>query len=197
MRRKLKNKYFILRHGQSTHQTKKPRIVYFWPEDRPPASLTRKGYNQIKKAAQNLKKKKIDLIFSSDVLRTRQTAEIVAKELDIKVITDKRLRDKNWGIFQGKPKRKVWDYYHHNLKEAFKKAPPKGESWRDVKNRIIDFIKDIEKKYTRKNILIVSHGDPLWLLEGWMRGLSQNQLLAQKLTDGTIKTGELRQLNKL
>ena len=58
---KLKNNYFILRHGQTIHQTKKRGIVYGWPDDEPPCGLTKFGKEQIKKAAQKLKKKNIDL----------------------------------------------------------------------------------------------------------------------------------------
>ncbi|MCD6528431.1 histidine phosphatase family protein [bacterium] len=194
--RKLKNTYFILRHGQTIHQTKKKDIVYGWPDDNPPCGLTNKGKKDIQRAAQKLKQKGIDLIFASDTRRTRETAEIVAKKLGLKVNYDKRLRDVNWGIYQGKSKLKAWAYYK-NPKLKFKKAPPGGESWADVEKRIVGFLKELEKKYKQKTILIVSHGDPLWLLEGWLRGLNQKQLLIQKLTGQTIKTGEIRQLNKL
>ena len=187
----MRNKYFILRHGQTIHQTKKKGIIYGWPDDNPPCGLTKYGRCQIKKIAKSLKKKKINLIFSSDTLRTRQTAGIIAKQLNLKINHDKRLRDINCGIYQGKSVLRAWTYYK-NPKLKFKKAPPKGESWLDCQNRMIDFLKEIDNKYRGKNILIVSHGDPLWLLEGWIRQWSQDQLLEQKLIRRTIKVGELR-----
>lgn len=192
---KLKNKYFILRHGQTTHQIEKPDIVYFWPEDRPPAPLTNAGRKQIREITRYLKNKKINLIFSSDTLRTRQTAEIVAKELDLEVKEDLRLRDINWGIFQGKTQGEAWGYYNHNMEERFKKALPRGENWLDVQKRMIDFIKEIEKNYKEKTILIVSHGDPLWLLDSWFRGLSIEEMLKERRQGCPIKIGELRKLN--
>ena len=192
---KLKNKYFILRHGESTHQIEKPDTVYHWPEDKPPAPLTDTGRNQIKEKARYLKNKKIDLIFSSDVLRTRQTAEIVAKELGLEVKRDVRLRDINWGIYQGKPMKGAWAYYKHNMEERFRKASPGGESWSEVQQRMIEFIKEVERKYNQKNILIVSHGDPLWLLESWFQGLSKQELLKQRREGCPIKIGDLKELN--
>jgi len=190
---KLKNNYFILRHGQTIHQTKKRGIVYGWPDDEPPCGLTKFGKEQIKKAAQKLKKKNIDLIFCSDARRTKETAEIVAKELDLRVSYDERLRDVNWGIYQGKSALRAWAYYK-NPKLRFKKAPPKGESWDEVRDRMLSIFKELEQKYNGKNILIISHGDPLWLLEGWIKGRSENQLLKQKFTGKMIKTGEVRKL---
>ena len=104
------------------------------------------------------------------------------------------MRDINWGIFQGKPGKEALAYYQHNMKERFKKAPPEGESWPEVQGRVVDFLTEVEKRYEGKTILIVSHGDPLWLLEGWAKALTQEELLDQKERNSTIKTGELRQL---
>jgi len=195
MRSKLKNKYFILRHGESTHQTERPNLIYYWPEDKPPASLTKKGQNQIKKQAKYLKDKKIDFIFSSDVLRVKQTAQIIAKELGLKSKIDKRLRDINWGLYQGKSHQEAWGHYEHNMEERFTKVLPEGESWNDVKKRMVDFIKEIDKKYSKKNILIISHGDPLWLLDSWARGLDNKEALKSRRAGCPIKTGDLRKLN--
>jgi isoleucyl-tRNA synthetase len=192
---KLKNKYFILRHGESTHQTERPNLVYYWPEDKPPASLTRVGRGQIEEKVKQLKDKKIDLIFSSDVLRTRQTANIVAQELGLKVQYDKRLRDIDWGVFQGKTAKEAWGFFGHNMEERFEKPPPEGESWLDVKRRMTSFIEDIDKKYSKKNILIISHGDPLWLLDSWARGLDNKEALKERGPGCPIKLGDLRKLN--
>ena len=53
-------------------------------------------------------------------------------------------------------------------------------------------IESIEKKYQNKNILIVSHGDPLWLLEGLMKGLNNEEMLGSRKK--MIKKGELKKL---
>jgi broad specificity phosphatase PhoE len=191
--KELKNEYFILRHGQTTHQTERSHIVYYWPEDKPPASLTKEGQEQIKKRAEYLKDKNIDLIFTSDVLRTRETAEIIAKELGLEVKHDTRLRDINWGIYQGKPMKEAWSFYKR-MEEKFTEPPPEGESWEQARERMIDFLKEVDGNYEGKNILIVSHGDPLWLLEGWVRDLSNKELAKQKKEKSTIRVGELRKV---
>jgi len=172
---KLKNNYFILRHGQTIYQTKKKKFIYPWP-DNPPVSLTQKGKAQIKRAAKKLKKENINLIYSSDIFRTRQTADIVAKTLGLGINFDKRLRDINLGIYHGKIGSEFYKHFPFSIKR-FNQRPSKGESWNDVKRRMLRFIKKIDKKYNNKNILIISHGDPLWLLLGAKRGVSNNVLL--------------------
>jgi len=193
MKKKLNNQYFILRHGQTIHQTRNIKLIYKWP-DNPPVKLTKKGEKQIKEAAKKLKKEKIDLIYSSDIYRTRQTAGIVSKELGLKVIFDKRLRDINLGIYHGRPKKEFYQDFP-NREERFYKRPSKGESWLDCRKRIISFIKYIDKKYKNKNILIISHGDPLWLLEGWAKGLADKELLRGEKKTTFPNVGELQKLN--
>ena len=189
---KLDNKYFILRHGQTTQQVKRKDFVYNWP-DKPPVKLTIKGISQIKKAARVLKRKKIDIICSSDIYRTRQTADIVAKELGLRINLDKRLRDINLGAYHGRLKKEFYRDFP-DIKKRFTKRPKKGESWNDLKERVLDFLKEIDKKHKSKKILIVSHGDPLWLLEGIIRNFSNKNLLAEIFKGRFIKTGELRKL---
>ena len=193
--KELKNKYFLLRHGQTTHQIESPETVYHWPDGNPPYSLTKFGKKQAQQRALELKDKKIDLIFASDALRTKQTAQIVAQELDLDIKLDQRLRDINWGVFQGKSMEQAWAFYNHNMEKKFTIAPSEGESWHDVKTRVIGLLKEIEEKYSQKNILIVSHGDPLWLLEDWINGLNQEQSLERRKNGVPMKMGDLKQIN--
>ena len=185
------NKYYILRHGYSLRNHQK--LVSSWPEVKP-LPLTEKGERQVKLAARKLKKEKIDLIFSSDILRTRQTAEIMAKELGAEIEYDLRLRDINLGDFNGKPTAEFYKVF--NLRDLFWKSPSNGENWPDCKRRMFEFVKNLEKKYKNKRILIVSHGDPLWLLEGALRGWTNEQLWHSKEGHRNyIETGEFRKID--
>jgi broad specificity phosphatase PhoE len=190
-----KNKYFLLRHGQNIHQTEKRNIVYCYPDDNPPCTLIEEGVEEAKKAGELLLNKEIDLIVCSDTLRTKQTAEIVAKIIghEIKdIVFEERLRDKNWGIFGGGSKSSVWDYYKNDKLKAFDIAPEGGETWNDCQKRIVDVFNELEEKHFGKNILIVSHSNPLWLLEVHLNGLT-NQEMLEGYKD-IIKTGEVREL---
>ena len=193
--KEFKNKYFLLRHGKTVHQIESPGIVYYWPDGNPPYSLTKLGEKQIQQRTLELKDKNIDLIFSSDALRTKQTAEIVAQELDLEIKFDQRLRDTNWGVFQGKSMEQAWAFYNHDMEKKFTIAPSEGESWHDVKTRVLDLLKEIEEKYSQKNILIVGHGDPLWLLEDWINELNQEQSLERRKNNVPMKMGDLKEIN--
>jgi len=187
------NQYYILRHGETIYQTEKKGIIYPWPEKKP-ILLTENGKNQIKNLAKKLKNKKIDLIFSSDIPRAKETAEILAKELGAKAIFDKRLRDVNLGIYCGQKKEEFFRDFPKIIERFYDKRPKKGETWGRVRKRMLECLKDIERKNQNKKILIVSHGDPLWLLEGTLKGLDDFQLLKIKIQDEVIKLGELRKI---
>lgn len=191
---KLKNQYYILRHGQTIYQTKKKNFIYPAFPENPPIKLTKKGQSQIKKGAKLLKKEGIDLIFASDFFRTKQTAQIVAKEIRKKIVFDKRLRDVNLGIYHGRKKEEFYQKFPRDFKSRLKMKPEKGENWADVRKRMLNFLKEIDKKYQGKKILIISHGDPLWLLEGTVKGWSPEKFNKTKKAN-FIKPGELRKLN--
>lgn len=192
----LKNKYFLLRHGKNNHQEDHPDIVYCYPDNSQPCFLIEEGISQVKEAGEILKDKKIDLIFCSDILRTRQTAKIVGEMIRFdleKIIYDTRLRDVNWGMFGGKSKKEAWDFYEQDMMKKFELAPPQGESWEECLRRMKEVLNEIEDNFQNKNVLIVSHGDPLWLLEGYVKGLSKEELVRQKKEE-YINTGEIRYL---
>ncbi len=193
--KELKNRYFLLRHGQTTHQIDNPGIIYHWPDGNPPYALTELGRKQIKKHLPRLKKENIDLILASDALRTKQTAEIVAQELGLKVELDQRLRDTNWGVLQGKTKQEGWEFYGHDKKKRFEITPPGGESWQDMEKRVKEFLEELEKNHNQKNILIVSHGDPLWVIDSLLKGLSREQSFNNRKEGCPMRMGELKKIS--
>ncbi len=190
----MNNQYFILRHGETIYQTEKKDFIYPSWLDNPPIKLIEKSKKNLTKLAKKIKKEKIDLIYSSDIFRTRQTAEIVAKELGLKINFDKRLRDTKHGIYDGRTKKEFYRDFPATRKR-FVKKPKGGESWNDVRKRTINFIKEIDRKYKNKRILIVSHGDVLWLLEGIVKHMTDQELLDEIFVKKNyIKVGEFRKL---
>lgn len=187
---KLNNTYFILRHGEA--RSNKERFVSCWPE-KIYNPLNLKGVRQIKKLIPILKKEKIDLIFSSDLLRCKQTAKIIAKSLRLKIKLDKRLREIKLGIFDGEPE-DDWNNFFKTPKERFTRRPKGGENYRDIRKRVIKFLKKINKKYKNKKIIIVSHGAILFMLEAIIRGFNEKQEIIHR-KELIFKKGELRKFN--
>lgn len=187
---KLSNKYYILRHGEAISNVK--QIVSSWPE-KFKNPLTGKGKRQVKEAAGKLLNKHIDLIFSSDLLRTKQTAEIVGRALKIKPKFNKRLREVGFGNLNGRPAEEL--LYLSFEKERLKNSFQKGETYENVLKRVSEFLKDIDKKHKSKNILIVSHQCLLWILENHINGFSLERGFKKIPEEKRISKGEIRELN--
>lgn len=167
-----------MRHGQTKYQANGWTVLYR-QEEQSVLPITKEGQKKIKEQAKKLKSKKIDLIYSSDYYRTRQTSGIILKEVFVPIKFDKRLRDTNFGIFSGRDEKEYKEIFSSKM-QRFSKRPKNGESWRDVKKRLKSFIKEVEQKHRDKKILIISHADPLWLLAGIIKGLTEKEILEQR-----------------
>ena len=186
----LNNKYYLLRHGEAISNAK--NIISSWPE-KFRNYLTGKGKEQINISAKNLKNKNIILIFASDLLRTKQTAEIVGGVLKIRPKFDKRLREIDFGNLNGRPSEEL--LYLGFEKKRFKHSIKNSETYEDVLKRVADFLGDIDKKYKDKIILIISHQCPLWILENKVKGFSLAEGLKGNPDEKRIGRGELKELN--
>ena len=173
------NTYFVMRHGEALSNVEDKLDS----GDRLDNHLTDQGRGQAAKTAEGLKGKHIDLIITSPVLRTRETAAIVQKALglsDQAVMVDERLREFQFGIFSGKKAAE----FHASItnEEQFLKAPEGGESFMDVRRRMGDFLFEIERRYVNKTILIVSHGNPIWLLSSVAARVTSQELRTKRET---------------
>ncbi len=171
-----KNIFFVLRHGEAEHNLK--GLLASGPEDEGRVShLTEKGRSQAERAAGKIRKKKIDIVFTSPYRRAVETAEIIGKKVKAEVVIDERLREIDAGIFNWK----TIDEYHAFFAgplERFTKAPSGGETWEEVKRRVFDFLRDINDCYQGKNILIVGHNGPNWLLDLAVRQLTDKEIFS-------------------
>lgn len=186
----LKNTYYLLRHGEAISNVK--QIVSSWPEELK-NPLTIMGRKQVREAARKLKNKGISLIFSSDLLRTQQTADIVGRTLKIKPKFDKRLREISFGGLNGRPAEEL--LYLSFEKDRIKHSFQKSETYKNVLERVWDFFAEINRKYKNKNILVISHQCPLWILENRIKGLPLEEGLERVPKHKRIGRGEIRELN--
>ena len=194
------NRYFLMRHGQA-----KSNGHFVESKDLIDNPLTKDGVAMIEERARTLSHEKIDLIFVSPLLRTQQTAGIMQRAFglpDSSVIVDLRLRELDVGNMNGKTVEE-WDHLFKTFADRFTYRGHGGEDYTQVRERVGDFLFDIERKYSGKNILMVSHGTPLWLMGHIMHKTSCRDILnisgAEKKRDedceGYPKTGELNEIS--
>jgi len=143
----------IVRHGETLNNRKK--IIQGLTN----TPLSRVGKQQAKKLADRLIKQKIDTIYCSDLKRCKQTIEPFLKlKKDIPIHYVKELRERNFGIFEGKKSEKMKEWIKNERNNDYYTPLPKGESFMDVRKRVSKFFKKLFKKEKGKNILLVTHG---------------------------------------
>lgn len=181
------NTYFVMRHGGA--DTNAQKILNC--DVNASVHLTEEGKLQVREAARKLSAK-VDLIVSSPFKRTRESAEIFAEERGIlreSVVFDARLGEYNFGTLENIPLDE-WHEKHPTSVERFTSGPSGGENDSDVRSRTMEALLDLEKKYSGKTILIISHGTPLWLLRGAAEGTSKEEIVASYATQYP-KNGEI------
>jgi isoleucyl-tRNA synthetase len=189
------NTYLVMRHGEAESNVR--GVVSSKLEGSEAFGLTEKGNTQAEKTALELKDKNIDIIVSSPFARTKQTAEIVAKNLGISpsdIMFDDRLKEIDTGIFNGGS---VEDYRKNftSIEEKFTKRPSEGENILDVKRRAMALLEDLEERYQGKTILIVTHEYVVWMLAAGAKGLSVAGSIKERSGSGDyIETGEVLEI---
>lgn len=131
-------------------------------------TLSEKGKEQVEKVAERLKNFDLDHIFSSDLERTRDTAEKIAKYHETPIQFAKEIRERDAGVYNGKPVEKfVEERESRNLKE-YEFKPQGGEDYQEVKERTAEFLEKLIEEYQGKTVLLVSHGTAMKIMTTYL-----------------------------
>lgn len=141
--------YFV--HGATPDNEK--NVSSGWSD----VELSELGKKQSLELRELIKAKKFDVVFRSDFKRAIESTELTFGN-SVEIIEDKRLRECNYGDFNGKPSEVVEPMQEENIFRKF----PNGESYEDVKTRIQDFLNFLKEKYDGKHVAIVTHKAPSW-----------------------------------
>ena len=122
--------------------------------------LNENGRRQSRMIAQIILKLNIDKIISSDLIRARETAEIINEIIGKNITFDERIREVNYGILEGMSRNSVtqemWNIYN-NVPEKLK-----AEANVHLFKRIKSFFDELQN--SKENILIVTHGGALRMI---------------------------------
>lgn len=147
---------YLTRHGETDWNEKK--LV----QGHTDIPLNKKGEEQAKQLAKELEKVHFSAVFSSDLLRAKNSAKIIILGKKLTVVSTKALRERFFGRFEGKhlsELRKILGEIMLVTKEKQKRLKlPDVENDEEVIARLIPFMKRIARRYFGKNVLMVTHG---------------------------------------
>lgn len=159
--------YFV--HGTTADNEKE--ISSGWSD----AQLSELGIEQSHKLKNLTADKTFDAIFCSDLQRAIDTAHIAFDDGNAPIIHDARLRECNYGTYNGQLSEIVEPLQEKMVTEKF----PDGESYEDVKHRIADFLKFLKQNYDGKHIAIVAHKAPQLALDVLLKNKSWKEAFAE------------------
>ncbi len=142
----------LMRHGESTLNKAKCFYGSLNPE------LTDEGIEQCKQTREILKQYDYDILYSSDYVRAKKSAEIVNYK-NLEIIEQIELREKNFGVFEGLTFDEILEKYPDEAKKWFEDTDnynyQTGESTIEFYERLTSFVNNTLE--LDKNILIVAH----------------------------------------
>ncbi len=160
---------FLVRHGQSEWN-----VARLTQGQTPHPRLTDVGRHQAAQAATRLSTVLADaepVLVSSDLVRARETADVIALLLGVSVSEDVRLREQALGRLEGRPYEETWA-----AAEAHDWSDPSlpvagGESPADVYDRMAGAMDDARVMARERPVILVSHGDAIRAALAYARGV--------------------------
>jgi alpha-ribazole phosphatase len=137
--------------------------------------LSQKGREQMAAIAQYLKPESIAAIYTSPSLRALDSARIIAAEHSCRFEIVKDLREIDFGDFEGLPYAEIASRYPDLYRQWMEKPTevrfPNGESFAELRVRILRAFEEIDRKSSSQTIAIVSHGGVNRILLAWALGM--------------------------
>lgn len=147
---------WLVRHGQTDWNL---AGIYQGQTDIP---LNSTGIEQARKLALSLSDTHFDAIYSSDLVRARKTAEIIAEHVHLPIKTDPRLREIRQGIWEGMTIENVKKTYAPDFRRSEDDLTiphnPSAESLAEVITRMVDVANEIHNHHNGHRVLLASHG---------------------------------------
>jgi probable phosphoglycerate mutase len=110
----------------------------------------------------------IDVVYTSDLLRAWETARAVSETTGAPVVSDEGLRERGFGVFQGKTFAEIEASLPEEALRWRKRdpfwAPEGGESLTAMRRRVVETLQTLASRHTGEQIVLVAHGGVLDLL---------------------------------
>jgi alpha-ribazole phosphatase len=162
----------LVRHGETDWNTQHR----FQGQTDVPLNYT--GREQAVRLAGRLTHEHIDAVYSSDLERAVETADIVTAHRPIDVRQDSRLRELSFGAFEGLLYSEIKERFPAEL-AAWERdrsiPPPGGESLAQLVTRVQNALAEITARHASDRVMIVGHGGPLRVLLCLIMGLPPEQ----------------------
>jgi probable phosphoglycerate mutase len=149
------------------------------------------GRWQARRVGEALAAEEITAVYSSDLGRAHQTAQHISEVKGVPVIADEGLRERSFGIFEGKTFDEIhetWPDHAHNWRKRIPEwqPPDGGESLLELRERVTRTMRELAARHPGEQIVIVAHGGVLDALYRVATGQEVNSPRTWELPNGAI-----------
>jgi 2,3-bisphosphoglycerate-dependent phosphoglycerate mutase len=131
-----------------------------------PGRLSEAGRRLANELGERRRGEDISAVFTSDLARAVETAEIAFGQTDVPIYRDARLRECNYGAMNGMPSSQLESERRRRIDQPF----PEGESWRQAVERVGGFLDELAKTHDGERVLVIGHVATRWALEHFACG---------------------------
>ena len=140
-----------------------------------PGRLSARGRDLARQLGERRSGDGIAAVFSSDLARAAETADIAFGHSALPVLYDWRLRECDYGQRNGMPAAELHAGRHEYLDRPY----PSGESWRQAVARIGRFLGDLPLRWSGQRVLVLGHVATRWGLDHFIGGIPLEDLAGQ------------------
>ena len=192
-------KLILIRHGRS--QWNDLGQWTGWTD----IQLNEKGHEEAREGAEALRGIQIDKAYTSDLKRAQQTFEEIKNvlKLDIPLVINAAIKERNYGDLAGKNKWKVKEQYGEEQFMKWRRSwdypIPNGESLKDVYTRVVPYYEKtiLPELKSGMNILIAAHGNSLRALVKYLEDISNEEIPKLEIGTGEVYVYEIDPTGKV
>ena len=151
-------KILLLRHGETVEN--RDRII----QGQLPGTLTERGEEQARLVGERLKSVGLDLIYCSDLTRTRSTLAQISPYHSVPIHFREEIREKSFGEFEGVPGHVYLKAVEESGLSRVEYCPKGGESFLDLQRRAWSFFESLRGLHLGKTVLLCTHGGVIRVL---------------------------------
>jgi 2,3-bisphosphoglycerate-dependent phosphoglycerate mutase len=139
-----------------------------------PGELSERGREAAAKLGERRRGDGLDAVYTSDLRRAVETAEIAFPRNEIAVVQDPRLRECNYGTMNGRPRDEV---HARGIDERY----PNGESWREAVERVDGFLEELARTRDGERVLVIAHMSAWYALECRAKSLALEDVFGTRM----------------
>jgi broad specificity phosphatase PhoE len=156
----------LVRHGETDWNAQ-----HRW-QGHSDTALNEAGREQARRLASELEP--VDALYSSDLARARETAEIIAERLGLEIRLDPRLRERGFGSWEGRTSEEIevsFPEEQQRWRGGIGAGAHDAEQFEAFAARVGSFVDDVVPRHADEDVLVVSHGGTIRVIHALATGL--------------------------